>query len=105
MPLSVNKQKIEDVRCLAMDARACVERRGEPDSSFRLVAMAPPEAMRRNGGLFCARRWQAFDGVSGGGHGSRRPPSLVLGEGDLRAPKHGTMIRRETLIKSLSSSV
>lgn len=30
-----------------------------------LVAMAPPEAMRRNGGQFCARRWQPFDGVSG----------------------------------------
>lgn len=48
--LRADKQKIEDFRCLAMDVRACVEWRGESDSSFRLVAMAPPEALGRNGG-------------------------------------------------------
>lgn len=60
-----------------------MEWRGEPDSSFRLVAMAPPEAMRRNGGQLCARLWQPFDGASGGmGAGDHRP---LFGEGDLRA--------------------
>lgn len=44
------------------------------------VAMASPEAMRRNGGQFCARCWQPFGGMLGGA-GDHYPMLAGVGGG------------------------
>lgn len=63
---AVKNTEGEDFRRLTMDARACVEWRGGPDF-LCLVAMASPEAMGRNGSVFCAhfcQRSMGRDGIS-----------------------------------------
>lgn len=59
----------EAFRRFTMDARACVEWRGGPNF-FRLVAMASPEALRRNGEHISYPPLPAFDGR----HGISLPP-------------------------------
>lgn len=71
---------------------------------FFPVAMAS-EAMRRNGGEFCARCWQSFDGMFGGSWVAWKQDTTVPLLRGTWEPQHGTMRQRETLVKSLSSSV
>lgn len=56
--------EMEDIRRFTVDARACGEWRGG-HSFFRVVAMASPEAMGRNGTLFCAHPCQHLIGGMG----------------------------------------
>ena len=69
---ALKNTEVEDFRHFTIDARACVEWRGGPDF-FRLVAMASPEAMGRNGSMFCAHLCQhLMEGMGSVGHHPQR---------------------------------